>query len=76
MMIIDDLGFRAQFVGKAAEALVTLYATLRHKGISVVTTLQLHNSIFYDLMSNSGFIAIMNAWGQRKIWGNIIRYYM
>ena len=54
MMIIDDLGFRAQFVGKAAEALVTLYATLRHRGISVVTTLQLHNSIFYDLMSNSG----------------------
>ena len=31
MMIIDDLGFRAQFVGKAAEALVTLYATLRHR---------------------------------------------
>ena len=76
MMIIDDLGFRAQFVGKSAEALVTLYATLRHKGISIVTTLQLHNSVFYDLMSNSGYVIIMNAWGMRKIIGNIIRYYV
>ena len=57
MMIIDDLGFRAQFVGKAAEALVTLYDEVSRKGISIVTTLQLHNSVFYDLMSNSGYVA-------------------
>ena len=39
-------------------------------------TLQLHNPTFYDLMSNSGYVIIMNALGQRKILVNILRYYI
>ena len=39
-----------------------------------VITLQLHNT--NDLMSNSGYVIIMNALGQRKILGNILRYYI
>ena len=76
MLILDDLAFRAQFAGKSAEALVHNDATLRHQNISIVTTLQLHNAGFYDLMSNSGYVCIMNAMGQRKIIANIIRYYV
>ena len=54
--------------------LVELYATLRHRNISVVSTLQRHNPNFFDLMSNSGYVIIMNALGQRKILGNILKY--
>ena len=53
MLLLDDIAFRTQFGSKAAEVLVELYATLRHRKISIVNTLQLHNPNFYDLMSNS-----------------------
>ena len=76
MLLLDDIAFRAQFGTKAAEVLVELYATLRYRNISVVSTLQLHNPNFYDLMSNSGYVIIMNALGQRKMLGNILRYYI
>ena len=76
MLLLDDVAFRAQFGSKAAEVLVELYATLRHRNISIVSTLQLHNPNFYDLMSNSGYVIIMNAVGQRKILVNIPRYYI
>ena len=76
MLIIDDLGFRAEFASRSAESLVHIYATLRRHNISIVTTLQLHNAVFYDLMSNSGYVCIMNAMGQGKILANIIRYYI
>ena len=76
MLLIDDIAFRAQFASKTAEALVGLYTTLRHKNISVVCSLQLHHPNFYDLMSNSGYVVIMNALGQRKILTNILRYYI
>ena len=72
VLMLDDVAFRAQFGTKAAEVLVELYVTLRHRNISVVSTLQLHNPNFYDLMSNSGYVIIMNALGQRKILGNIL----
>ena len=76
MLLIDDIAFRAQFASKTAEALVGLYTTLRHKNISVVSTMQLHHPNFYDLMSNSGYVVVMNALGQRKILSNILRYYI
>ena len=76
MLLLDDIAFRAQFGTKAAEVLVELYATLRHRNISVVSTLQLHNPNFIDLMNNSGYVIIMNALGQRKILGNILRCYI
>ena len=76
MLLLDDIAFRAQFESNAAEVLVGLYATLRHQNISVVSTLQLHNPNVYDLMSNSGYVIVMNALGQRKILCNILRYYI
>ena len=44
MLMLDDVAFRAQFGTKAAEVLVELYATLRHRNVSVVSTLQHHNT--------------------------------
>ena len=76
MLLLDDIAFRAQFDTKVAEVLVELYATLRLRNISVVSTLQLHNPNFCDLMSNSGYVIVMNALNQRKILGNILRYYI
>ena len=67
MLLLDDIAFRAQCGTKAAEVLVELYATLRHRNISVVSTLHLHNPNFYDLMSDSGYVIIMDALGQRNI---------
>ena len=49
MLLLDDIGFRAQFGSKAAEVLVGLYATLRHQNISVVSTLQLVQPKFLRL---------------------------
>ena len=63
MLLLDDIAFRAQFGSKAAEVVVVLYVTLRHRNISVVSTLQMHNQNFYDLMSNSEYVIIMNALG-------------
>ena len=76
IFLIDDLGFKGQFSSRSAEALVRAFATFRHFNISVVASLQLHNAAFYDLISNSAYVVVMNALGQNKILTNIIRYYI